>query len=87
MYDIKYVSRSTRKGHVLADFLVEIQSFYPQEKEIMTLLEEKMSWVLNTDGASNKNRVRIGIILENSSGILIEESVKIEENMTNNEAE
>lgn len=87
VYDIKYVSRSARKGQVLADFLVEIQSFDPLEKKTMELPEEKVRWILNTDGASNKNGVGIGIILENSSGVIIEESLKVEEKMTNNEAE
>ena len=46
-----------------------------------------MSWVLNTDKASNKSRASIGIVLENSSRVLIEEAVRLEEKMTNNEAE
>ena len=32
VYDIKYIMRSARKWQVLADFLVEIQSFEPLEK-------------------------------------------------------
>lgn len=43
VYDIKYVSRSVKKGQLLADFLVEIQSFDPLEKKTIKLLEEKMS--------------------------------------------
>lgn len=43
VYDIKYVSRSARKGQVLADFLVKIQSFDLLDKKMMELLEEKMS--------------------------------------------
>ena len=77
VYDIKYVMRNTRKGQVLADFLVEIQSFEPLEKETMILLKERMTWVMNTDGASNKNRVGIGIVLENSLGELIKEAVRL----------
>ena len=53
----------------------------------MVLLEEKISWVMNTDGASNKSGVGIGIVLENSSGVLNEEAVKLEGKMMNNEAE
>ena len=41
---------------------------------------------MNTDGALNKNEVGIGIVLENSSGVLIEESVRLDGKMTNNEA-
>ena len=53
----------------------------------MILPEERMSWAMNTDGALNKNGARIGIVLENSSGILIKEAVRLEGKMTNNEAE
>ena len=87
VYDIRYVSRNAKKGQVLADFLVEIQSFEPLEKEVMILPEEGMTWIMNTDGASNKHGAGIGIILENSSGILIEESMQLKGTMTNNEAE
>lgn len=87
LYDIKYVSRSVRKGHVLAEFLVEIQSFDPLDKKTIELPKEKMSWVLNTDVGSNRNGVGIGVVFENSSGIVVEESVKVEESMINNEAE
>ena len=69
------------------DFLVEIQSFEPLEKETMVLPEEKMSWVMNTDGALNKRGAGIGIVLENSLGVLIKETVRLEEKMTNNKAE
>ena len=41
--DIKYVTRSAKKGQVLADFLVEIQSFKPLEKESMILPEERIT--------------------------------------------
>lgn len=87
VYEIKYVLRSARKGQVLANFLVEIQSFKPLEKEVTTLVDEKMSWVLNTNTTSNKNGVGIGIVLENSSGVLIEEAFRLEKNLTNNDAE
>ena len=53
----------------------------------MILPEERMSWVINTDGASNKNGVGIGIVLENSLGVLIEEAIRLYGKMTNNEAE
>ena len=37
IYDIKYVPRTAKKRQVVADFLVEIQSFNPLEKELMVL--------------------------------------------------
>ena len=42
---------------------------------------------MNTEEVSNKSEAGIGIVLENSSGILIEEAVRLEGKMTNNEAE
>ena len=69
------------------EFLVEIQSFEPLEKENMILFEERMTWVMNTNGASNKNGAGISIVLENYSGVLIEEVIILDEKMTNNEAE
>ena len=42
---------------------------------------------MNTDEASNKNGAGIEIVLENSSGVLIEEAVRLDEKMTNNKEE
>ena len=53
----------------------------------MLLLEERMTWVMNTDGASSKHGAGIGIVLENFLGVLIEKFVRLDEKMTNNEAE
>ena len=87
IYEIKYIPRAAKKSQVIADFLVEIQSFEPTEKELAVLPEEGMRWVLNTDGASNKEGVGIGVIIESSSGVIIEEAFRLEKQMTNNEAE
>ena len=46
-----------------------------------------MCWILNTDGASNKEGARIGVIIELSFGLIIEEDFRLEKQMTNNEAE
>ena len=72
---------------MLVVFFVKIQSFESLEKEKMILPEENMTWVMNTDGVSNKHGARIGIELENSSRVLIEEVVRLDEKITNNEAE
>ena len=44
------------------------------EKELAVLPEEGMRWVLNTDEASNREGAGIGIIIESSSGVIIEEA-------------
>ena len=59
---------------MVADFLIEIQSFEPVEIEMMVLPEEGMRWTLNSDGASNKDGVGVGIVLESSSEVIIEEA-------------
>ena len=46
-----------------------------------------MRWVLNTDGASNREGAGIGIIIESSSVVIIEEAFRLEKQMTNNEVE
>ena len=46
-----------------------------------------MSWVMNIGKESNKNEVGIGIVLENLLRVLIEEAVRLEGKITNNEAE
>ena len=38
--EIKYIPRTAKKGQVIADFLVEIPSFGPLEKELIVLLKE-----------------------------------------------
>ena len=53
----------------------------------MILPKEKMRWVLNTDGASKKEGVGVGMVLENSSRVFIEEAFRLERNLTNNKAE
>ena len=42
---------------------------------------------MNNDKASSKHGAEIGIVLENSSGLMIEEAIRLNEKATNNEAE
>ncbi|XP_062118570.1 uncharacterized protein LOC133832212 [Humulus lupulus] len=42
---------------------------------------------MHTDGASNSQGAGIGIVLEAPSGLKIEEAIRLEQSMTNNEAE
>ena len=37
IYEIKYILRAAKKSQVIANFLVEIQSFEPTEKELAVL--------------------------------------------------
>ena len=51
------------------------------------LLEEGLRWTPNSDGASNKDGAGVGVVLESSSEVIIEEAFWLEKQMTNNEAE
>ena len=86
IYEIKYIPRATKKSQVIVDFLVEIHSFEPTKKELTVLSEEGMQWILNMDGASNKEGTGFGIIIESSSRVVIEEALRLEKQLTNNEA-
>ena len=63
IYEIKYIPRTTKKSQVIADFLVEIQSFDYTDKALIVLSKEGMRWVLNSDGASNKEGTGIKVTL------------------------
>ncbi|XP_020207086.1 uncharacterized protein LOC109792120 [Cajanus cajan] len=47
----------------------------------------KITWTLHVDGSSNVKGGAVGIILEWPNGILIEESLKLDFQATNNQAE
>ena len=87
VYEIKYIPWAAKKSQVTVDFLVEIQSFEPTEKKLIAFPKEGMQWILNMDGASKKEGARIGVIIESSSGVVIENTFQLEKQMTNNEAE
>ena len=87
IYKIRYIPRVAKKSQVITDFLMEIQSFKPTVKELTILPEEGMWWILNTDGASNKEGAGIRVIIESSSRVVIEEAFRVEEQMANNKVE
>src|SRR3954469_19116984 len=63
-FDLKYVPRSSMKGQVLADFVVECTIPHLEEaQEGDTIMKTKM-WVVRVDGASNEDGSGAGIILE-----------------------
>ncbi|XP_062117101.1 uncharacterized protein LOC133830977 [Humulus lupulus] len=86
-YDIQFLPRKAKKGQVLANFLVEIQSFTPDTLPELLELEAEWVWTMHTDGASNSQGAGIGIVLEAPSGLKIEEAIRLEQFATNNEDE
>ncbi|XP_062100829.1 uncharacterized protein LOC133806756 [Humulus lupulus] len=86
-YDIRFSPRKAKKGQVLADFLVEIQSFTPDTLPELLESEADWVWIMHTDVASNSQGAGIGIVLEAPSGLKIEEAIRLEQFATNSEAE
>ena len=96
-FDIKYMPRTSIKGQVLVDLVVEfIES--PLEKEIkkkdlngksvgVVTLQEPLSWRVYIDSATNQRGSRVGLVLISPEKITIEKSLKLSFLATNNEAE
>ncbi|GJR80286.1 reverse transcriptase domain-containing protein [Tanacetum coccineum] len=86
-YDIQYRPRTSIKGQIQADFIVE----RPEEKspdEPMTEPEEILEpWTLFTDGSSCIDGSGVGLILTNPEGVEFTYAMRFTFEATNNEAE
>ncbi|GJS86224.1 reverse transcriptase domain-containing protein [Tanacetum coccineum] len=86
-YDIQYRPRTSIKGQILADFIVE----RPDEEspdELMAEPEELPEpWALFTDGSSCIDGSRAGLILTNPEGVEFTYAMRFRFEATNNEAE
>ncbi|GJY24807.1 reverse transcriptase domain-containing protein [Tanacetum coccineum] len=86
-YDIQYMPRTSIKGQILADFIVE----GPKEEspdELMTEPEELPEpWTLFTDGSSCIDGSGAGLILTNPKGVEFTYAMRFRFEATNNEAE
>ena len=79
-YGIQCKLRLSKKGQVLADFIVEI----PQ---LNTYPDETGWWTLSVDGASRQTGAGIGLQLTSPTGERIEQAVRLGFSATNNESE
>ncbi|XP_058784353.1 uncharacterized protein LOC131659137 [Vicia villosa] len=79
-FDIQYESRKALKAQALADFIAEMTIPGPQTSA-------NDEWTIFVDGASNSSGSGAGIILENNEGILIEVSLILSFQTSNNQAE
>ncbi|XP_062088891.1 uncharacterized protein LOC133795457 [Humulus lupulus] len=86
-YDIRFLPQKVKKGQVLADFLVEIQSFTPETLPKLLDSEVEWMWTMHTDRGSNSQGAGIGVVLEAPSRLKVEEAIRLEQFATNNEAE
>ena len=87
IYGIRYVPRAAKKGQVMVDFLVEVQSFLVKPEQLLRTEEEFQMWILSIDGVSNSIDAGIGIMLKAPSGLKIEEARRLSFQTTNNEVE
>ncbi|GKA56813.1 reverse transcriptase domain-containing protein [Tanacetum coccineum] len=86
-HDIQYRPRTSVKGQILADFIVE----RPEDDASDTPMEEREElpdpWVLFTDGSSCIDGSGAGLIITNPKGMEFTYALRFRFNATNNEAE
>ncbi|XP_075654834.1 uncharacterized protein LOC142625004 [Castanea sativa] len=94
-FDVKYMPRTTMKGQVLVDLVVEFAEELGSS-EIGEILEgpvhvetvvAQCSWKLFVDGAANKKGSEIRIVMVSPDGITLEKSLRLGFSATNNEVE
>ena len=95
-FDIKYMPRTSIKGQVLADLVVEFIEPPLEEvvatqnidgKSVGTIsLQEPLFWKVYVDGTANQRGSGVGLVLVSSEQITIEKSLRLGFSATNNEA-
>ena len=96
-FDIKYMPRTSIKGQVLADLVVEFVEC-PEEMEGgsekrdegligMASIQCLLPWELYVDGAANQRGSGMGLVLVSPERITIEKSLRLNFSVTNNKAE
>ena len=84
-FEIRYKPRTTLKGHILADFIME---FTPAESTEATQLTPDLPiWRLSVDGSANAQGRDASLILTSQDGIDVEYALKFGFQASNNEAE
>ena len=84
-FDIKYKLRTTIKGHILVDFIME---FTPTEPAEATQLAPNLPmWRLSVDGAANAQGSSASLILTSPDGIDVEYKLRLCFQASNNKAE
>ncbi|XP_062147754.1 uncharacterized protein LOC133856715 [Alnus glutinosa] len=81
-FDIEFHPRTSVKGQVLADFLMEFNNT-PESEE----LQKKETWVVYVDGSSANQKSGVGVALVSLDGEKFQYAIKLDFVTTNNEAE
>ena len=84
-FDIRYKPKTTIKGQILADFVMEFTSAELAEATQMT--SDLPIWRLSVDGATNAQGSSVGLILTSPDGIDIEYALRFGFRAFNNEAD
>nr|GEY01186.1 reverse transcriptase domain-containing protein [Tanacetum cinerariifolium] len=83
----KYRPRTSVKGQILADFIVECPKDNPLDTPMEAKEELPDPWTLLTDGSSCVDGSGAGLILKNPEGVEFTYSLRFRFDATNNEAE
>ena len=96
-FDIKYMPRTSVKGQVLADLVVEfIETPIEERVEGQNMVgklvgvisvQEPLSWKVYVDGAANHRGFRVGPVVISPEQLIIEKYLILDFSATNNEAE
>ena len=84
-FDIRYKPRTTVKGQILADFIMEFT--LAESTEATQLAPDLPIWRLSVDGAANAQGSFVGLILTSQDRIDTEYSLRFSFQASNNEAE
>ncbi|XP_057746519.1 uncharacterized protein LOC130965775 [Arachis stenosperma] len=76
-FQVRFEPRNAIKAQALTDFIAEMTPIKPTPEP----------WKLHVDGSSNSTHGGAGIILENQNGIIIEQSIRYDFPVSNNQAE
>ena len=96
-FDIKYMPRTSVKGQVLANLVVEFAETSTEEKVEEQNMDEKLigvifvqeplTWKVYVDDAANHRGSGVGLVLVSPKRITIEKFLRLGFSATNNEAE
>ena len=97
VFDIKYMPRTSVKGQVLADLVVEFTETLVEGESNEHCMDEKLvgqiavqeplQWKVYADGAANQKGFGVGLVLISPERLILEKSLRLGFSATNNEAE
>ena len=96
-FNIKYMPRTSVKGQILADLVVEFTEPEIEELSSKGSMDEKLvgtisqyclpTWEIHVDRASNQKGSGVGLVLMSPEKVVIEKSLRLDFPAMNNEAE